>query len=204
MLVMRQLDNFADTHPIHTSRSDMNAFSSFCLRHLSKPKTDRIIYRLIRDLRPASIVEIGLHDGVRAGRIVQFASLTLGAPVRYTGIDLFEERPNSATEMLQLKLKGTYCQLRAAGGNVRLIPGDPFAALACNANELPNTDLLIISADQPQQSLQAAWSYVPRMLHEGSVVLVETADVGNSVTGYQRLGLHDLAGHTRVEYRRAA
>ena len=41
------------------------------------------------------------------------------------------------------------------------------------ANSLTGTDLMLISADQDEATLEAAWFYVPRMLHPGSQVLFE-------------------------------
>ena len=66
--------------------------------------------------------------------------------------------------------------LHGLGARTQLIPGDPLAALACSANSLPDTDLLIIRADQLGESMEQAWYYVPRMLHTHSLVLVEQAD----------------------------
>ena len=57
---------------------------------------------------------------------------------------------------------------------MQLIPGDPHSALARSANSLQNTDLVIISAGHDEQSLASAWFYLPRMLHAGSAVYVES------------------------------
>jgi hypothetical protein len=40
---------------------------------------------------------------------------------------------------------------------------------------LTGTDLLVISSQVDAQSLAAAWFYVPRMLHSGSLVMLEEA-----------------------------
>ena len=61
---------------------------------------------------------------------------------------------------------------------IQVIPGDPLSALARSANGLQSTDLLVIAADQDTQSLANAWFYVPRMLHDKSLVLLE--DVSGS------------------------
>jgi hypothetical protein len=52
----------------------------------------------------------------------------------------------------------------------------PGRSLAAAANAHQNTDLIVISSIVPDVELQAAWFYVPRMLHKGSVVLRERRD----------------------------
>ena len=138
---------------------------------LSKPAHERALYKVIRRLAPQSIVEIGVGLGVRAGRMIAVAQRYLpNEGIRYTGIDLFEARTESGTG---LPLKEAHKRLKATGANIRVIPGDPLSALARSANALQSTDLLIVAADQDAQSLSNAWFYVPRMLHDKSLVLVE-------------------------------
>ena len=43
------------------------------LRYFSKPKHERILYGWIAKNRPKSIVEVGLQDAVRAGRMIELA-----------------------------------------------------------------------------------------------------------------------------------
>jgi len=141
------------------------------LAYFSRPASERGLYRLIRRNKPQRIVEIGIGDGHRAARMIQVAArYRTAGPIRYAGVDLFETR---SAEHPGLTLKQAHRLLKPSGARVQLIPGDPLAALARAANALAGTDLVIISADQDASSLTAAWFYVPRMLHEGSCVLVE-------------------------------
>jgi predicted O-methyltransferase YrrM len=140
---------------------------------LSKPSHERDIYRVIRRLKPLSIVEVGVGLGVRASRMIAVAGrYRPDEKIRYTGIDLFEARTEPGTG---LPLKEAHKRLNATGVNVRVIPGDPLSALARSANGLQSTDLLVIAADQDALSLKNAWFYVPRMLHDKSLVLIEDA-----------------------------
>jgi hypothetical protein len=107
--------------------------------------------------------------------------------VSYAGIDLFEARP---PQQPGLKLKDAHRQLIRTGVQLRLVPGDPLAALARSANSLANTDLVIISAGHDPASLEPAWFYIPRMLHEGSLVFLEEQTGAESV--YYNLTLRDL------------
>lgn len=142
------------------------------LAYLSHPKADRAIYRAIRRGGVRNIVEMGLGDGRRAERMIRLVqSRQPGARVRYTAIDPFEMR--AAGDGPGLSLKAAYRRLKATGAKVQVVPGDPLAALSRVANSLLRTDLLLISADQDEASLQQAWFYVPRMLHSGSQVFFE-------------------------------
>ena len=171
----------------------MSAVSSLrylYLAYLSKPKAQRPLYRLIRRHRPRKIVEIGIGDGQRSGRLIGVAQrYARGESVQYTGIDVFE-----AAASRTLSLKEAYRRLRATAANIRLEPGDPHWALARAANSLTGTDLLVISSQVDAQSLAAAWFYVPRMLHSDSVVLLEeAADDGPVLRALSQVEIAQLA-----------
>lgn len=139
--------------------------------YLSAPASDRVLYRTIRRQMPASIVELGIGDGRRTTRLLDVAlRFREGQPVRYAGVDLFEARP--ATEA-GLTLKHAYRLLGARGVQLRLAPGDPYSALARIANSLAGTDLLVIARDQDRESLERAWQFIPRMLHDRSLVFLQ-------------------------------
>jgi len=147
--------------------SVMNLLRHLYLSHASSPAYLRPLIADIRRRRPVSLVDIGLYD------LTQTATLLAAArcwhPVnrlRYTGIDPFEMRPNGREA---IGLKQAHRQLAPMVGRVRLVPGDPLAGLARAANSLLGSDLLII-ADLCDPALDAAWMYVPRMLHDGSRV----------------------------------
>lgn len=138
---------------------------------LSKPAHERLLYRLIRNQRPKRIVELGVGKAVRSQRMVQIASRFVSAKeIQYVGVDLFEAREDTSSG---LHLKEAHRLLKLAGARVRLIPGDPLSALSRAANSLQSTDLFVIGGDQDARSLDQAWFYVPRMLHEDSLVVME-------------------------------
>jgi hypothetical protein len=148
-----------------------NWFRYTYLARLSKPKSDRQLYRLIKRQQATRIVEIGMGDLTRAVSLVAVAQRFAGEKkVWYTGIDLFEARPAGR---LALSLKEAYRVLRATEAGIRLVPGTPARSLASAANAHPNTDLILIGRDVAEADLQGAWFYVPRMLHANSVVLAE-------------------------------
>jgi hypothetical protein len=144
-------------------------FRSLYLSYLSKPKGYRSLYRAVRRRPPTKIVELGIGTAERTLRL--FEMCEAGAETSYTGIDLFEARGEGAAP--GMSLKAAHTKLAATGVKVRLVPGDPFSALSRSANALTGQDLILISADQDRESLARAWFYVPRMMHPGTLVLLE-------------------------------
>ena len=142
------------------------------LSHFSKPAFDRPVYRVIRNGPIQRIVELGIGTGQRASRMIELAGLQSSpGQIHYTGIDLFEARTPS--DGSGLTLKAAHRLLSRTGTRVQLLPGDPFSVLARAANNLGGSELVIISAGHDPDSLARAWFYVPRMLSEGSHVLIE-------------------------------
>ena len=172
------------------------------LRYFAKPVHDRRLFSLIHRHQIDSIVELGVGTGVRAVRMIELAQRH-AAEVRYAGIDLFEARPDAEQGM---SLKQAYKTLRATGAKVQLVPGDPFSSLARAANSLMGTQLLLISADQDEQSLERAWFYIPRILAPQPLVLIERKGVDQAKPKYEQLTpaeIDALAGSNQ-QRRRAA
>jgi len=172
------------------------------LAYLSQPASERQLYRGLRTWRSRSIVEIGMTSVARTGRLLEVAQRYASEkPVRYTGIDLFEARPESQP---RFSLKAAHQQLQIPGVRVQLAPGDPLSALQRLANTLVGTDLLLIGAGVDAGSLQSAWFFVPRMLHERSRVLVEEqAASGTTLRSMTPAEIQTLAARQKTQ-RRAA
>lgn len=175
------------------------------LLYLSQPAADRPLYKAIKGRRIRSVVEIGIPPGERTARLLEVAAwLPENLPLRYTGIDPFELRPQGQP---RLALKEAFHRLRFPGVRVQLVPGDPHSALSRCANSLSQTDLLLISANQDQAALERAWLFVPRMLHAESLIFVQDGDPQSGKTSYRQLRLLDverLAATASRNLRRAA
>ncbi|MBL9123517.1 MAG: hypothetical protein JNG90_07775 [Planctomycetaceae bacterium] len=153
----------------------MSLIRHIYLAYFSQPKSERVLYRLIRRHKIHRIVELGLGTGLRATRLIRAAQgATPGATIRYTGIDLFEARPDQSGP--GLALKEAYRLLKTTGVQPQLVPGDPFSALARVANGLQGTELVLISADQDPAALAQAWFYLPRLLTPQSLIFSEAAE----------------------------
>ncbi|MEX0711258.1 MAG: hypothetical protein WD278_02845 [Pirellulales bacterium] len=146
---------------------------SIYLSYFSKPAQFRPLYRLIRKRRVRKILEIGVGTLERTVRMIELAGGRNG-PASYTGIDLFELRSAAGRPGVPLKL--AHRRLSRLAARARLIPGDPLTALARTANALGTFDLIVVSADQDPQSMSKAWFYLPRLIKDGTCVLVEQSD----------------------------
>ncbi len=198
-----------NTTPLRSQRNaSLSAASQLKYLHLAyfaKPVADRTVYRSIRNSRAGNLVVIGVGSGELVRKMIQLASDFTSRPqVRFTGIDLFEMRKTSKGS---LSLKQAHRFLAPLKARIQLVPGDPCAALARIANSSPDNDLVVIRGDQDQESLERAWFYLPRMLHETSVVLVERVDAHGQPVRYDELDLNAVrakAGASSASMRRAA
>lgn len=161
------------------------------LAYFSKPTGDRALYRWIKQRRISRIVELGVGNGQRGLRLIGLAqSLAAADAVRYVGVDMFEGRPRDAAP--GLTLKEAHKLMQATGAKVQFLPGDPFSALARGANANTGTELFLVAADQDPQSLARAWFYVPRMLADGAVVLLEQPADKPGESTWRRLRAEEL------------
>lgn len=153
----------------------ISALQYFSWSQFSKPTNDRVAYRAIKKNKCRSLVEIGLGDGVRCERMIRIAQKYSGAStVRYTGIDLFEERDPSQTSM---KLIEMHRQLNGLGAKAQLVPGDFANSIQRIANSHLRTDLLVMQFDTTSDAFDdegfvSAWRFLPRMLHASSLVML--------------------------------
>jgi len=134
------------------------------LTYWSKPVHQRWLLRAIRSQGVQNIVHVGVGDGQFASRMIDVAQRYSNQRVCYTGIDHFEGSRKGV-----LSLRNAHVLLKSHGAKVKLIPGDVYSAFARFANELTNTDLLLIG-ETDEEALQRSWLYMPRMLHDKSLV----------------------------------
>ena len=168
------------------------------LTHLSKPASDRALYRAIRGRAIARILHVGIGLGERALRMIEMARLHVpDEGIEYTGVDRFEDRDES--DGPGLSLKAAHRMLKQTGARIHLLPGDPFAAVARAANSLARTDLVVISSRGKADWLERAWFYFPRMLHDRSLVYLEEGP-----EPIRAVPLDEINGWARAATRRRA
>lgn len=176
----------------------------FHLLHFSQPSSERLIYQIACENRCRRILEVGLDGARRAQRLLQATayrqetkSVDDRPPIEYIGIDLFEAGNGPS-------LKDVYRLLRSGGARVRLLPGEPLGTLARWSNEIGPVDLLLLANSGGWQQSPRFWYFVPRLMSETSILLVEHRD-GGAKTQWERLGHLQLDRLKKnAELRRAA
>lgn len=149
-------------------------FKDLWTTQFSKPLGERVLYQSIKKEPVSSILEIGLGDGTRCRKLIQFALQFIpNGELKYWGVDLFDARPASEPK---LALKTLYTDLKQFDAKTKLIPGDPFSALARTANSLSGIDLVLLDSHVDATSLSKAWTYLPRTMHEQTRVFREDLD----------------------------
>ncbi len=177
----------------------LSRLKSFHLRYLSKPKSDRILFRLVHRHACRSVVEVGLTDLTRTVKLLQGATWSRSErPVRYTGIDSFDAREENQPP---LTLKEAHRRLSAGSWKARLAPGPGRFVLRRLANELAETDLLLFSSHERLEEDDDTWYYIPRMLHESSIVLVETVSAEGDAR-FQRVSVEEIERRAEAAARR--
>jgi hypothetical protein len=167
----------------------VSRLKSFCFLHFSTPSPDRAVYRAILECQATKILHLGVGDGKKSLRLIEAALKGHTArDIQFTGIDWFEARPSLGHAW---SLKEAHRILRTTGVRVRLIPGDPWAALAENANALGKLDVLLLSCPSIPGPDAPVWHYVPRLLHERSVLFVDTA-AADTEAGMQQLSRSEV------------
>lgn len=178
--------------------SAIKFFKHLHLAYLSQPAGERTIYQTVRKLRPTRIVELGVGTGERTERMLRLAVEMVDCNLQYTGVDLFEGRSDKESGM---SLKDAHRRFSTARVKTRLAPGDVLSVVTRMANALTDTDLLLVSADHESQLMEAAWYYVPRMLHENSIVLRGTKE--SEAGGYKCVPLAEVDRLAAAAYRPA-
>lgn len=153
----------------------LSAISYWKLVLFGKPEADRAVYKLASRLVPLQIVEFGLGNGQRAENLIRVVQRRCdpGVPLRYTGIDLFEGRPEGES---RLTLINAHRRLTLTGAKVRLLPGDFAGSLPRLANQLQGVELMIVTTGQTMKELAGSWYFVPRILSENGVLLLKCRD----------------------------
>ena len=174
----------------------------FYLFHFSKPASNRAVYQAVYRRRIRRIVELGVGTGQRALRLIEVAAgHSPSDQVVYTGVDPFEGR--SAEDVPGMTLKDAYRTLRATGARVNLLPGDPAAVFSAAANNLGTADLVLIAWPMPRSMLPRASYYLRRMLHDGSLVLLEEPSQHEDAKRVKVLPLDRIRAWA-AEFRKAA
>ncbi len=174
----------------------------FYLLHLSKPASDRLVFREIRRLKARKVVEFGLGAGQRAVNIIELLrEFHEARDIHYTGLDLFEAR--TAADGPGISLREAHCLLKATGARIQLVPGNVGEGLSRIANGVSEVDVVVISAGIRPEQLSQAWFFLPRMIHAQTQIFQETPAAGGN-TAIRLLEAQEVAKLAAQSQRRVA
>lgn len=175
--------------------------------HFAKPASQRCLHRAVRRHQVQRILEFGIGDTARARALIRTAAMDRladggTADITYAAVDLFEARTalsiagdSTSDETRSLPLKEAYQRLKATGAQIRLLPGDPYSALARGANDLGQLDMIILNADVDwhidAETPDPAWFYVPRLLHDETEFWVARRENDGEIR-YEQMPLADV------------
>ena len=179
----------------------MGFFRYAKLAYFSKETGDRKLFRLIKGQQTERIVLLGIESVRLCESLIEVASqYARDEQVLVTGLDAFDERDPSLD---QLRLVDAHRELSQTGARVQLTPGGPSEGLARMANSLQDTDLVLISRLVSEQRLTAAWFYLPRMCHPGTIVLQQTQD-STEKDAWRQISLDEINALAATRRRSAA
>jgi hypothetical protein len=159
------------------------------------------LYRLVKKHGVRKIFELGIEDLERTWRLLRVSGrYAAGGSVKYAALDEFESRREGTD---RLALIDAHRGLQSTTATVRLVPGPPAVTLAAVANSHLGTDLVLISSRLDDSELSSAWTWMPRMLHERSVV-IRTTLAGNGRIEHRQLPLAEVSRLAEEATRRAA
>ena len=155
----------------------LSTLGYYQLTLLSKPVADRAVYQLIKKNKFQTFLEIGMGTGDRCQQILRVADKFSNKPIRYTGIDLFDARPEGSFKLIEMHKK-----LKTFDAKTQLVPGPVGPSIGRIANSHLRTDMIIISPGTQRSELDSVMSFFPRMLHANSLVLIQSQEKMKQLT----------------------
>lgn len=145
-------------------------WSSFKLLNLSKPATDRALFRAVRGKKIESILEVNVGTGTRCERLIPWLREQADLEtIRYAAIDPFETGGGE-----HVSLKEFHSRLGRLGTKPLPVPntGNIGSALARVAHTIGSVDLAIFDCDSAELQATTTLAILPRIVRADTLVLV--------------------------------
>lgn len=143
-----------------------------------RPARYRYLDRLIREMKPGRMMEIGTWDG-RNAKIMIREALKYRDEVHYYGFDLFEDvhALDLGDEFNRSKVpppeRVVENRLRKTGARIHLIKGDTQKTLPENVPHLPVMDLVFIDGGHSLETIRSDWQSVKKLMDGDTVVVFD-------------------------------
>ena len=142
------------------------------------PKRYRYLFETIRDIRPTSILEVGVWNGKRAMEMLTLArELSPNVSIKYYGFDLFEALADAMYRDEISKKPPTQAEVRAlietTGADAQLFAGNTLETLPKAIRELPKVDFMFIDGGHSYDTILSDWEACAELMHERTVVIFD-------------------------------
>jgi len=145
---------------------------SFRTTRLSKPAEDRCLFRATQGRVVQSVLEVGIEDPPRCEKLIPWLlGQQEGGSLRYAAIDMFEAGGG-------ISLKQFHALVTRSGAKPLPIPGELASGLPRVAHTIGAVDLMFLSQDEDQLQDPSVAAFLPRVLHDDSVVIVTDRESG--------------------------
>ncbi len=128
-------------------------------------------------MRPSTIMEIGVWNGLRGREMIQRAQKHSSKPIKYFGLDLFEEMSESLLVEELSKIPPTKKKVEErlvkAGAEVTLFAGNTLEVLPRVVSDLPQMDFVFIDGGHAVETIKNDWECVAKCMHKDTVVLFD-------------------------------
>ena len=152
----------------------------------------KYIYECIDQCRPKTIVDIGVHDGIRSQKIIATAKHH-NADIMYYGYDLWEDMRDEQvySEFLHPKQRKTQQEADARiascldRSSFKLVKGDTRITLATH---LPSSaDFIYIDGGHSLETITSDWMNCSRIMHKETTVVFDDYWHGDKIAGCSTL-----------------
>lgn len=154
-------------------------FAKFAVRtRRIRPKRYRNVLQQVYRANPATLVEIGVFDGLHARDMIETAKIARRPDgIRYFGFDLFEDLTAELLEKELSKKPPTRAQVAATlgttGATIELIKGFTKDTLPAFGARGIRADFIFIDGGHSDETIRGDWAGVQPLLHDGTVVLFD-------------------------------
>lgn len=155
--------------------------------------------RIVYDLKPKEVVEIGTWNGERALEMIK-----VNPDMKYIGFDLFEDATRESDEIEKnVKPHHTLAEVRKKlnGHNVQLIKGNTNSTLSNYANEhQQSADLVYVDGGHSVETIRSDFNNALRLAKPGSVIVLDDYYVDMPESDLDQWGCNRVLEQSGYDY----
>lgn len=138
-------------------------------------RNERDFVRLVSELRPSRILEIGVARSWGAERMVKAAGAMNGRKIEYYGFDLFDNLVDGYSYAYKpISKDEVHKKLEKLGvSKILLFKGDSHDILPRVVSTLPKMDLIYIDGDHSHDGTKSDWENIQPLMNGETVVVFD-------------------------------